>query len=140
MGLFGKLSGFPGKVKKHLESEGIVIIEEGVTGEFIADRVKGSGKSYLRTRKGFSGSLAVTRRRVVFYAFRKPQISLAFDDPRIARLSVGIRETDAFSISFESSDFREGWSGRVEFLFRTGKAREFHDALTSAGAGSTGAI
>jgi hypothetical protein len=38
------------------------------------------------------------------------------------------------SIAFESSVFREGWQGAIEFRFKTDKAQAFHGVLSGLGA------
>ena len=53
---------------------------------------------------------------------------------RDLRLYVNIPKGHTLSISFESSVFRDGWSGVIEFQFKKEKARQFHDVLKSIGA------
>ncbi len=45
-----------------------------------------------------------------------------------------ICEKDLLSVTFESSAFRDGWEGILEFRFKTGKVLEFQYVIRSLGA------
>jgi hypothetical protein len=124
----------PKKILPVLEQEGIVVLDEGMGGWLVTKRVNGPGKRYRHRTEGFSGCLAVTKERVVCYTYGKRQINLSVDDPNITNLYVDTPEEQRLCISFESSNFREGWAGVIEFRFNTEKALLFHDTLVSIGA------
>jgi hypothetical protein len=83
---------------------------------------------------GFSGWLSVTGARFVAYSYGRRQVHIALDDPRIAELRVDLLENDWLVLSFESSRFRDDWTGVFELRYRTPEARRMRDALLSAGA------
>lgn len=116
-----------------LQQEGIVVLDEGMNGWFIAKHVSGPRKRYRRRSEGFTGCLAVTKERVVCYTYWKRQINISVKDPKIPKLYVDVPREKKLSISFESSSFREGWEGVIELSFHTEKALLFHDALLSIG-------
>ena len=62
------------------------------------------------------------------------QINISLEDPRLSEIFVNVPTAETLSISFESSVFRDGWAGVIEFRFKTEKAHEFHDVLKSLGA------
>jgi hypothetical protein len=126
-----KLGAIPNKVHPILEHEGIVISDEGMTGWFITKNVKGPGKRYRYRKEGFSGWIAVTNKRILCYTYKKRQINISVEDPRINSIHVGTPSADTLSISFESSVFREGWEGQIEFRFKTEKARQFYQVLST---------
>jgi hypothetical protein len=128
-----RIGSIPGKVLPVLEQEGIVLSDEGMGGWFIARNVKGPGKRYMLRREGFSGCLAMTRKRIICYTYWKRQISISVDDPRLSELYVNATDRQKLSISFESSVFRDGWDGVIEYQFKTDKAIQFQDALMSLG-------
>lgn len=136
-GFLYRLFGF-GSVPKQLlpvlQQEGIVVIDEGMGGWFITKYVNGPRKRYRHRSEGFSGCLAVTKERVVCYTYWKRQINISVKDPKIPELYVDVPKEKKLSISFESSIFREGWEGVIEFSFHTEKALLFRDALLSIGA------
>lgn len=131
--LFG-VGSVPKTLRPVLEREGVVVLDEGIRGWFITKRVNGPGKRYRHRAEGFSGCLAVTKARVVCYTYGKRQINISVEDPKIANLYVDIPTEQKLSLSFESSDFLEGWQGVIELRFGTEKAHLFREALIGIGA------
>ncbi len=130
--LFG-LGSVPEKLLPLLEQEGIVVSDEGISGWFIAKHVNAPGKRYRHRSEGFSGCLVLTRERLICYTYGKRQINISVKDPKTANLYVDIPKKDKLCLSFESSDFREGWNGIIEFRFNTNKAHQFREALIEIG-------
>jgi hypothetical protein len=64
--LFG-IGSVPKKLRTVLDREGVVAIDEGIGGWFVAKHVSGPGKRFRRRTEGFSGCLAVTKARMVCY-------------------------------------------------------------------------
>ena len=128
------LGSIPRKWLPLLQDEGIVVSDEGIAGWFIARKVKGPGKRYLGRMEGFSGCLVITGKRVLCFTYWRRQINIAVDDPKITHMRFEAPDDRTLSISFESSLFRDGWEGVIEFRFRTEKAGQFRDALKSLGA------
>lgn len=131
--LFG-VGSVPKKLRPVLEREGVVALDEGIGGRFVAKHVNGPGKRYRHRTEGFSGCLVVTKSRAVCYTYGKRQINIAVEDPKIAKLHVDTPTEQKLHLSFESSDFREGWQGVIEFQFATDKALLFQEALLAIGA------
>ena len=124
----------PKKLRPILDAEQIVVADEGMGGWLICKDVKGPKKRFIKSTQGFSGCLVVTKKRIVCFTYRKRQINIAVDDPKISKIFVGIPKEELLSVSFESSAFRDGWRGIMEFRFKTTKASEFRDVLRSFGA------
>lgn len=135
-----RLGAVPRQLLRALKQEGIIVLDEGVRGRFIARHANASGKCYRYRREGFSGWLAITNERVMAYTYRKRQINISSKDPGISRLFVDIPRDNRLSISFESSNFRKDWEGRLEFQFDTQKAVLFRDTLLAIGAQSGVAV
>lgn len=131
--LFG-FGSVPKILRPVLEKEGVVVFDEGIGGWFVTKHVKGPGKRYRHRTEGFSGCLAVTMVRVVCYTYGKRQINISVEDPKIANLYVDTPKEKKLCLSFESSNYREGWEGVIEFRFNTDKALLFRDALIAIGA------
>jgi hypothetical protein len=129
-----RIGGIPKKLGPVLAEEGIEVGDEGIGGWFVTKNVKGPGKRYINRSEGFSGCLVVTRERIVCFTYGKRQINISIEDPKISEIYVDMPKANMLSISFESSRFRDGWSGVIEFLFKTEKAQQFHDALITIGA------
>ena len=135
--IFFRLLGFggiPRRLRPVLDSEGIVVADEGIPGRFITRDVRAPGKRYRQRSEGFSGFLAVTGKRIVCFSYAKRQINIAVDDPQLGELFICRPQEETLSISFESSLFRDGWSGMIELQFETGKAKQFHEVLLVLGA------
>ena len=131
--LFG-VGSVPKKLRPVLEREGVIALDEGIGGWFVTKHVNGPGKRYRHRTEGFSGCLAVTKARVVCYTYGKRQINISVEDPKIANLYVDTPTEQKLSLSFESSNFREGWQGVIVFRFATDKAPLFREALVAIGA------
>ena len=121
------------KVQTVLEQEGVVVLDEGIAGWFVAKHVNGPGKRFRHRAEGFSGYLAVTKERVVCYTYGKRQINISVKDSKIANLYVDTPDKNKLCLSFESSNFRDGWQGVIEFRFNTDKSQQFRDALLAIG-------
>jgi hypothetical protein len=130
--LFG-FGAVPRQLLPVLEQEGIIVIDEGMKGCLIAKHIDGPKKRYRKRSECFSACLALTKERIVCYTYWKRQINISTKDPKIAELYVDAPREQKLSISFESSIFREGWEGVMEFCFHTEKALLFRDALLSIG-------
>ena len=87
----------------------------------------------MHRREGFSGCLVITRKRIICYTYWERQINISVEDPRLGEIYVDAADQQKLSISFESSVFRDGWQGVIEYRFRTDKAIQFQEALTSLG-------
>lgn len=128
-----RLGAIPRKLRPVLAAEGIVIDDEGMGGWFIARDVRAPGRRYWHRREYFAGSLVVTSQRILAYTYHKRQINIATDDPMLPRLFVSLPGPGILKISFESADFRDNWHGVLACVFKTDRARAFHEALTSMG-------
>lgn len=116
-----------------LETEEIIVSDEGIGGWYITKNLKAPGKRYINRKEGFSGCLVVTKKRIVCYTYSKRQINISVDDPKISKIYVKLPEPQTLSISFESSVFHDDWKGVIEFRFKTEKSQEFCDVLRSSG-------
>lgn len=122
------------KLRAALEREGVLVLDEGITGWFVTRDVHGPGKRYRNRVEGFTGFLAITKARVLCHTFGKRQMNIALDDAKLANLFVERPAADELRVSFESSHFHEGWRGVMEFRFKTDKAEAFREALLESGA------
>jgi hypothetical protein len=129
-----RLGGIPKRIRPALEAEGIVVADEGMGGLFVCRNVRAPGKRYRCRSEGFSGGFAVTRKRIIAYTFWKRQVHIGVEDSKGRHLHINVPEPGRRSISFEPSEFRDRWSGVIEFRFRTDRAEAFREALRAVGA------
>ncbi len=135
--LFG-IGSMPAEIRDLISREGILASEEGIKGWFIAKNAKGPGKRFIHKRRGFVGYLALTSERLILYFMGRRQINIAFNNPGFNKIRVNILEPGTLSVSFESSEFLDGWEGVFEYRIKTGKAQQFYDILVSRGALESG--
>ena len=128
-----KIGGIPKKLRAFLDSEEIVVSDEGIGGWAIMKDFSAPGKRFLHRREGFSGFLVITRKRIIAYTYWKPVINVMVDDPRLKDIKAELVNHECIGLSFESSDFNPGWKGRVELRFNTPRASEFYSVITGLG-------
>lgn len=128
-----RIGGIPAKLRPVLESEGLVVRDEGIGGRMVMEDFKAPGKRFNHRRTGFTGFLAVTQKRVIAHAFGKRILHVPFDHSKFDALQAKLVDPEHIELSFESSDFQDTWSGRVLLRFNTPKAARFFDALARSG-------
>ncbi len=122
--LFG-IGGVPKRVRSSLEAEQIVMIDEGVGGSVTFRHYKAPGKWYLLRRVWFTGSLIVTKTRVAAFAYSRDVMNMTFGHPNFKRINVQVEPGSILCIALDARDFHPEHSGRIEFRFRTAKAKDF---------------
>jgi hypothetical protein len=120
-----KMGKIPKALRPGLESEGMLVCDEGIGGWIIMKDFRAPGKRSKYRMTGFSGFLAITRKRIIAYAYGRRMINVAFEDARIYALNVKLVNPNRIECAFESSTFHRDWSGRITVRFNTPKAAEF---------------
>jgi hypothetical protein len=128
-----KLGSIPKDLQSILEPEGIVVADEGMSGWYVTKNFKAPGRRSKYRKEGFSGFLVITKKRVLAYTFKKRQINIGVNDPKISELYATLDGSEKIVISFEASSFHDDWKGVVELQFNTPKAQDFYDALLDVG-------
>lgn len=127
--LFG-FGGFPKVMRPILESEGIVLEDEGVGGSITFRRFRAPGKRYGYRKNWFTGSLVITEIRFAGFAFSKPVINVPLDAPHLGKLDCALERDDSvLRAAFDASEFHDEWSGDIEVRFRTPQAPLFLERL-----------
>ncbi len=125
---FGKL---PKNQRATLEAEGFVLFDEGIRGSITYKDYTAPGKRFSRKRSWFIGSLVITQKRVVAFAFFQRLLNIPFEDPLISKLNVAVEDDSCLCLSFDASDFYPDRSGMVECRFITSQALLFQERLKS---------
>lgn len=128
-----KMGSIPKELRSVLEEEGVVVADEGMGGWYVTKNLKTPRRRSKYRKEGFSGFLAITQKRIVAYTFKKRQINILVDDPKISELYADIIGEDKLSISFETASFHTDWQGVIALQFKTAKAQDFYDALLDMG-------
>ncbi|MGM0564319.1 MAG: hypothetical protein ACQES2_08310 [Pseudomonadota bacterium] len=128
------LGRLPRRLSPLVQTEGLLLLDEGITGWWSTRRINGPLRRYRYRKEGLIGSLVVTRRRFMAYSFSKRQINIGLDDERMSGLAVSAPSPKKLLIEFDASDFHPNWQGQIQWQFNTAKARQFLSILLESGA------
>jgi len=124
-----KLGMIPKELRAVLESEGIIVYDEGIRGRFITKDFKAPGKRFKYRRVGFAGFLVITRKRMIAYAFSRRVINIPFENSKISAITAELVNPNRINFSFNSSEFRKDWKGTIDLQFDTARAQEFYSTI-----------
>jgi hypothetical protein len=127
-----KVGAIPAKLKPVLDAEGMVVCDEGISVWLIMKNVRAPGKRFIYRMMGFSGFLAITRKRVIAYAYGRRLINIDVHSGKLAAVQAAVKNSSRLELTFESSIFRTDWSGAITLRFNTLEAKRFYDALINA--------
>lgn len=124
-----KVGKFPDSLKAQLESEGILVQDEGVSSTVTYTNFHSPGRYAGWRRTWATASLAVTRTRFVAILYSRSAIDVPFADERFHGLNISLENADTLLVAFDASLGHNDWSGKIEYRFRTPEAQAFLDAL-----------
>ena len=124
-----KIGKMPGKLKKVLETENLILFDEGIGGWLIMKNIRAPGKRFKHRIVGFTGFLAVTEKRIIAYSYWKHILNVPVDHPNFRTLRCELANPCRIEITYESSHFNEKWTGEIKLRFNTEKASEFDSAI-----------
>ena len=124
---FGRL---PKAMRPILESEGILLVDEGVGGSVTFRKFRAPGRRHGYRKSWFTGSLVVTEIRFAGWVYSKPVINVPLEGPHLEKLDCELeRDGAVLRVAFDAADFHDDWSGDVEVRFRTPQACAFFERL-----------
>ncbi len=129
--LFYRLFGWgqlPKAMRPILESEGIVLFDEGLGGTVTLRNYRSPTRWSSYRCSWFTGSLVVTGIRFAAFSLSRPLINVPLDDERLRLLDCSI-EKGKLKVAFDAADFDDNITGKVECRFRTAKARLFLERI-----------
>ncbi len=121
--LFG-LGGIPREVEEQIQSEGVVLRDEGIRGSVTFRRFRAPGRYHGWRRTWFSGSIVLTRRHFLAFQYSRPIIGVPWDAEKLEQLDVRLENETTLCVAFEASVFQEDASGEVEVRLSTPLAPE----------------
>ena len=138
MGFFANLLLGKGTLKPslraELESEGLVLIEEGLVGSIKYSNFKAPGKRFKGKTTGECLGLGISERRLALYcrSGRGKLIDQPFTEPRLSAIGVSLDGEDrvAFLIDYDRADVPRV-SGQMTIRARTPNAARIVEELTS---------
>lgn len=127
--LFG-IGKIPAPVMNDLQQEGIILLDEGVSGSTTFLNFRAPGRRYAWRRQWYTASIALTRTRLLALQYASQIINVPLTDERLAKLRFSVENNaTVFCIAFDASLFHADWSGTIEYRFRTEQASQFEQDL-----------
>jgi len=122
--LFG-LGKIPGPLRLTLDGEGLLLMDEGVSGSVTYVDFRSPGRVSSWRRQWFGGAIALTQVRLFALKYAKTIINVPLADERIRAMRFSIEERTTLLVSFDAGLFHKDWSGQIEYRFRTEQASAF---------------
>ena len=126
--LFG-VGRMPRQWRTMLESEGLVLVDEGIAGSVTYRDFRAPGKRSAWRKVAFSGSIALTKTRLLALQYANPAINIPLDDERFEQLRISVEGKETLLVAFDASLFHNDWSGTMEYRFRTSQAQTLFETL-----------
>ena len=131
LGFFG-MGRIPSQERIRLEAEGIVLIEEGVTGSVKFRHFKDAKHYSLWKKKLLYGWLVLTEKRLRLYGnIGVVNVDLSLDHPAFDQVTVEALKDSLLEISFDIASFMPKSSGQITLRYRTDQAQEFVERIAS---------
>ena len=119
----------PAQWRATIEPEGIVLIDEGIGGSVTYRDFRAPGKRFAWRKVAFSGSVALTKTRLLALHYANPVINVPLDDQRLHQMRFSVEGEDKLLVAFNANLFHNDWSGTIEYRFRTEQAPAFLKGL-----------
>lgn len=126
--LFG-IGKIPEQFMATLRAEGILALDEGIKGSITYRDFRAPGKYSAWRRQWFRGSIVLTQARLVSLLSLSAAIDVPLTDERIRSMRFSVEKEGTLLVSFDPSLFYPGWSGTMEYRFRTSEAPAFLEKL-----------
>lgn len=129
--LFG-VGRMPQQWRAVINSEGIVLMDEGIGGSVTYRDFSAPGRRSSWRKVAFSGSIALTKTRLLALQYANPAINVPLDDPRLQQMQFSVEGEDKLLVAFNANLFHNDWSGTIEYRFRTEQASAFLTRLSNS--------
>jgi hypothetical protein len=126
--LFG-VGKIPPQLRATLESEDLLLIDEGIRGSVTYHDFRAPGRRSSWRRVAFSGSIALTKARLLALQYSRPAINVPLTDERIRQLRCSVEGDETLLVAFDANLFHNDWSGKIEYRFHTSQASAIFSTL-----------
>lgn len=117
-----KIGRIPAPLAEQLQREFILFEEEGIPGSATYHNFRSPGRYFKWSRQWFTASVALTETRLLALRFSRPMIDVPLADGRIRQLRISAEGADTLLVGLDAALFHPGWSGTIEYRFRTPQA------------------
>lgn len=126
---FLRPSALPAKTRVFMENEGLVFAEEKVRITVVYHRLKAPGRNNRHKRETVWGSLAISKERLVGYAFKKRIIHLPFHSREASCVKFSCVNQKVLIIAFDPALFNPKQSGSMEIRYHFSRALEAYKII-----------
>jgi hypothetical protein len=126
----------PWQLSSTLKIEGIVLLDEGISGSVTYLNFRAPGKYSSWRRQWFTGSIALTQARLLGLQYANPIINVPVTDERLRSMRFSVEGGNTLLVAFDPALFHNDWSGTIECRFRTSLAQEFLERLVALPSGT----
>lgn len=126
--LFGSAK-IPAASLSELQAEGIVLLDEDVKGSVTYHNFHRPGMSAGWEKRGLSGSVVLTKTRLLAFNGANFLINVPLTDERLRQMRFTVEDEEVLCVAFDAGLFHSDWSGKIEYRFRTPHAQRFLEAL-----------
>ncbi|WP_035928362.1 hypothetical protein [Pseudofrankia saprophytica] len=120
----------PADLRASLESEDLVLVEEGLTGSITYRNYRAPGQRSSWRREAVSGAIAISAGRLVVWAGRGKHIDVPRAGVFLAAIDIGVEPPDRVRFAYDAGKFNPTRSGTVEVRLRTPRAAHVAELLT----------
>ncbi|MBL7499051.1 hypothetical protein I6A84_21195 [Frankia sp. CNm7] len=112
----------PERLRAELAAEGLVLLEEELTGSVTRRRYRAPGEWSSWSKEAASGAIAITAGRLVVWAGRFKHIDVPLAHPIRATIEVVVDRPGRVCFAYDAGTTNPSRSGRVEVRLRTAQA------------------
>src|SRR5437660_11447981 len=98
--LFG-VGRMPAQWRATIEPEGIVLIDEGIGGSVTYRDFRAPGKRFAWRKVAFSGSVALTKTRLLVLHYATPAINVPLNDQRLPEMQFSVEGEGTLLVAFD---------------------------------------
>ena len=124
-----KIGKIPKKFQNQIESEGILLQDEGIGGSITFRNFRSPGKYYSLKYNWFTGSIVLTEKTFLAFKYSNPIIGIPWNHDKIQTLNCFIEKENTLCVEFEASEFYDNSSGNIKVSFSTPLAKSFLDII-----------
>ena len=119
----------PVKTRTFMENEGLLFAAEKVRITVVYHRLRSKGRNIRYKRETVWGSLAISNKRLVGYAFKKRIIHLPFDQEKAHSVNFSCVNGKVLVMAFDPAVFNPESSGSMEFRYHFDGALEAYGII-----------
>jgi len=123
---FGKISK---KLMGRLENEGIVLVDEGLKGSVTFKDFRAPGKYRSWKRYWHTCIISLTSKNLIGASMSGYCFDVSLTDKRIKEMNFETDKDGTLVVAFDAGLFRNDWSGKLEYRFKTDQAVDFIENL-----------